>query len=137
MSRGVTAAGSFVLSVQLARQLPLDDFGRFSFCQTLLVALTMVARYGCDFSLLKFAGAAWHGQDSRRFADVCRYALGLTSRISTVLSVICVAVLWIALVMGWATASTMLITIVGLIPMTLIYVISSCFKSAHRSQIGA
>lgn len=97
----------------------------------------MLARFGCDVSLLKFAGAAWHSQDFIRYAAVCRFALSLTAKFSATLTVLVASLLCIALAWGWSTAETMLVTIVALLPMTLIYVISSCFKSAHSPQIGA
>ncbi len=137
VTRGVAAAGAFLLSLQLARQLPLEDFGRFSFGLTLLVALTIIARFGCDFSLLQVSGAAWHKGDIARFGAACRYALGLTFKLSALMMLSLVPVLVIIGLTSDYRVDTVAIMLMGLIPATLMYVVSAGFKSAQRPQIGA
>jgi len=135
--RGITAAGTFALNLCLAWQLSLDDCGRIVLCLTATIALAIISRFGFDVSLLKFAGAAWHTQDTVTFTRTSRNALLVVAMISSTVMILGQGVLWMVGPERWH-ATTIMQTLLWALPfLSMCYVVSATFKAAHRPETGA
>lgn len=135
-ARLFSALGTMVLGVVLARTLSKPDFGMYSFCLFVLVALSMLSRYGLESVLLRYGGSAWHQKDRVRFGAYGAWALEMTTKNAILITLLAVLLLGVFDFSQYFDPELMLWTLVSLLPWSLLYSISAIFKSAHRVAMG-
>ena len=132
----LSAVGTMMLGIVLARTLSKPDFGMYSFCMFVLVALSMLSRYGLESVLMRFGGSAWHQNELDRFRGYGAWAMEMTSRNAILISVFAMLLLSLFDFSSYFDAELMMWILAALLPWSLLYAISAIFKSAHRAAIG-
>lgn len=135
-ARLLSALGTMLLGIVLARTLSMADFGMYSFCMFVLVALSMLSRYGLESVLMRFGGAAWHQNDLDRFRGYGAWGLEMTSRNAILITALAMLLLGTIDFSRYFDAELMMWILVSLLPWSLLYAISAIFKSAHRAATG-
>ena len=135
--RLASATGTLVLTVVLARVLSVDEFGRFSFCFTSLLMLSMVSRWGAENALMRFAGSAWHRGDRSLFFAYCRLSLSRVTRNSILLTLVGWPLLSLGGTAYWDGSLAMAAMLTALLPWSLVFTFSFIFKAAGQPQTGS
>ena len=135
-ARLFSAVGTMLLGIVLARTLSKPDFGMYSFCMFMLVALSMLSRYGLETVLMRFGGSAWHQKELDRFRGYGAWAMEMTSRNAVLITVVSILSLSFIDFSSYFDAELMMWILAALLPWSLLYAISAIFKSAHRAAVG-
>ena len=135
--RFLSSSGTIMLSVVLARTMTKEQFGMYSFCMVSLISLSMVARYGLDAVMLRYAGSSWHQSDSEKFRGYSFWATNLTTRNAVFFALAGLLLMWVIGSERWAKAPIMAWMLLALVPWSLVYTISFIFKSADRAPTGS
>jgi O-antigen/teichoic acid export membrane protein len=82
ISRGFSAFGSLALNLVLGRLLGASGVGLYVLAFSVLIGLGVLARFGMDSALLKFAGIAFGEKDGPTYRCLKKQAFGLASVMS-------------------------------------------------------
>ena len=97
--RGLGAVAGVIMSVIVARSLPVEEAGLFFLAFTMVTILAAVSGLGLNHSLLRFIGAAGAEQDWREVNSAYRFAM----QYGGMAAVLCATLLWLSadLLPGW------------------------------------
>ena len=133
--RLVSAAGTVVLVLTMARSLPIDEVGRITVGLTLAQIAAIVGRFGLENAVLRFAGGASETGHPDRFAAYAGLALRLVAAAGAVVTVAVVG--GILVLADRADRTHLVVLALAITAWATIFVLSAVHKARRRIVLGA
>lgn len=129
-----SAVAAFVMNVAIARVLGAVDAGVFFLSLTVVMAASVITRFGMDNALMRFVSPAWERGDHARVVGVGVQGLGIVTGLGLVVSGGLYAgadFLAIRIFDDPGLAGTLHFMVLAIVPYSLIWVLSGMLKAVR------
>tara|TARA_R110001592_G_scaffold28763_2_gene105098 strand:- start:2492 stop:3835 length:1344 start_codon:yes stop_codon:yes gene_type:complete len=136
LARGIASLGFIIISAVTSKYILGSEGQVFIFNLSLLLGISVVARYGRDNALLRFGAVAWNSRGVGEYRELVGFATKSTLRLSCIL--VPLALMISFSVFGLEAVNSPQVLILLAIPsVALLQIYSSALKAASMPQFGA